>query len=101
MVYITYKNVLKAGKKYEDFMQWLDKYWTLHKSWGASSVQSWSNNSKDKNIIFCRYTVKSLEKWNHRTIQTEAEPAIIALSQIVDINQMSLTINLHPVFENK
>ncbi len=99
MYYITYKNVLKAGKKYEDFTQWLGKYWNMQKNWGAKSVQFWNDNGKDKNVIFCCYTVKNLEKWNYQTIQPESKPAIIALSQIIDINQMSLKISLDPVLK--
>ncbi|MBN2031123.1 hypothetical protein JW824_12895 [bacterium] len=101
MYYITYKTVLKAGRKYEDFTQWLGQYWTMQRNWGATSVQFWNDNDKNKNIIICRFAVKNLEKWNYQSIQPEAEPAILALSQIVDINQTSLKIGLNPVFENE
>ena len=97
MYYITYKNVLKTGKKYEDFAEWLRKYWPMQKNWGARSVQFWHNIHQEKNTIFCCYKVQNLEKWNHENIQPEAESAIVALGQIVDINQMSMKIGLSPV----
>ena len=100
MYYITYKNVLKAGKKYKDFTQWLGEYWDEQKKWGATSVRFWNNNYNKRNIIFCCYTVENLERWNHKTIQPEAEPSIIALSKIVDINQMSIKIGMDPIFNN-
>ena len=93
MYNITYRNVLKPGKNDEDFAQWQKEYWTMQKRWGAISVKFWSSNQGNNKILFCCYTVKNVFQWNQKNTQPEAETAIKALSQIVDIDQMSIHIS--------
>ncbi len=98
MIYnITYKSILKPGKKSKDFEHWIKKYWSMQKTWGAISFKYWDTDQDDKHIFYCRYFVKNLDLWNESTIQPEAELAIAALSKIIDIDQMSINICISPI----
>jgi len=92
--YVTYKNVLKSDKGKNDLMNWLKVYWPMQKRWGATSVKLWNTNEGNKNVFFCRYTVKNLDQWNREAMGPEAETLIRALGEIVDINQMSIKITI-------
>ncbi|MCJ7812028.1 hypothetical protein MUP95_01750 [bacterium] len=100
MYNIIYKSILKPGKKCVDFAQWIKKYWPMQKNWGAISYKYWNTDQENKHILHCSYHIKSLDRWNQCTIQPEAEPAIIALSKIIDIDQMSMKICSSPIEES-
>jgi len=94
MYYVTYKNVLKSDKRKGDFMKWLKVYWPIQKRWGATSIKLWNSNEGNKNVLFCRYTVKNLDHWNQGAMGPESEALVRALGEVVDINQMSIKITI-------
>ena len=96
MYYITYKNVLKQNKDQHDFKRWLHDYWPIQQSWGATSFKLWNSTQNDSHILFLRYTVKNIDKWNQKAMSNEAWALNEALSKIVDIDQMSMKISVLP-----
>ena len=95
MYQITYKNILKGNKKRSDFMRWLKVYWPVQQRWGAKSVKLWNSNEGDKRVVFCRYTVENIDKWNRSATGPNAETLVRALDEIVDINRMAMRITVH------
>jgi len=94
MIYITYRNVLKPNKNQDDFMNWFKVYWPVQQRWGATSVKFWNSQQDDKNVLFCRYTVESLDRWNQKAVGPESELLVKALGEVVDMDQMSIKITV-------
>ena len=94
MYHVTYKNVLRANKREEDFMEWLKVHWPIQQKWGARSVKLWNASDGEKNILFCRYTVENLDQWNQAAMHPDSEAQILELNKVVDIDQMSIKITL-------
>ena len=92
MHYVTYKNVLKTNKQKSDFMNWLQAYWPIVQNWGATSVKLWNRHEKGRQILFCRYTVKNLERWNKEAMSPKVGALVRALNDIVEMDQMSIKI---------
>jgi hypothetical protein len=92
MVSVTYKNVLKPDKNKADYEAWQKKVWAVHKRWGATSFKIWPEQGKHNRILFCRYLVKDLNRWNDSAMSPEAEPLVRSLSEVVDIHQISMAI---------
>ena len=99
MYHVTYKNILKSDKEWGDFMRWLKVYWPVQQRWGATSIKLWNSSEENQNVVFCRYTVENIDKWNQRAMGPEGETLIKELNEIVDINQMSMKITV-PANEN-
>ncbi len=94
MYYVTYKNVLRPDKKREDFMRWLRIYWPVQQQWGARSSELWNGIDEDAKVLFCRYAVESIKRWNQEAVSPKAEKLIRELSDIIDIDQMSIKITV-------
>lgn len=92
MHYITYKNIMKENKRKSDFMKWLKLYWPIVQNWGAISVKFWNEKEKDRQILFCQYVVQNLEQWNNAAMNPSDGDLIKALSDIVELDQMSIKI---------
>jgi len=91
--YITYKNILKPNKKLDDFKSWLKTNWSIQKKFGATSVKVWPKKGKDKRVVFCRYTIKNLDKWNKRNMSKEADSIVQTLEDLFEMDRMSLKIS--------
>ena len=102
MYYVTYKNVLRSDKKRKDFVRWLKIYWPIQQQWGATSFKLWNGTGEDTGVLFCRYTVENLERWNRGALSPKAEKLIRELSDIVDIDRMSIkiTVTSSPDYNN-
>lgn len=96
MYSVTYKNILKPDKKKADYEAWQKRVWAIQKKWGATSFKIWPENGKDERIIFCRYLVKDLNRWNTAAMSPEAEPLVRSLSDVVEIHRISLAIEPLP-----
>jgi hypothetical protein len=94
MHYVTYKNVLKADKQQSDFMNWLKTYWPIVKKWGAISVKMWNEKERGRQILFCRYAVKNLDRWNNAAMHPASADLIRALNEIVEMDQISIKISV-------
>ena len=94
MYHITYKNVLRSNKERSDYEQWLHTFWPVQQRWGAKSFELWDSNGGNQHLVFCRYAVDDIDKWNESALSPEAEPLIKALDKIVDTNQLSIKIKL-------
>ena len=92
MYSVTYKNILKPHKQKDDYEAWQKRYWAIHKRWGATSFQIWPENRNDNRIVFCRYLVKDLNRWNDSAMSPEAEPLVRSLGDVVEINRISMAI---------
>ena len=90
--YVQYRNVFRANKGRIDFMKWLKVYWPVQKRWGATSVKLWNGRDQDENVLFCRYTVADLERWNRCVIGPDAVTPMQALAKIVDMDRMGMKI---------
>ena len=89
---VTYKNVLRPHKNKSDYLQWLQHYWTVQRRWGATSYDLWSTEENNRRILFCRYTVSDLDKWTASAANPSCDRLVEDLSQIVDVNRMSIKI---------
>jgi hypothetical protein len=96
MYFITYKNILKTNKGQDDYIRWLLTYWPIQQEWGATSFRLWNSTQNNTDVLLCRYAVKNIETWNEKAASPEAKPLIQALSEIVDLNRMSIKITLPP-----
>jgi hypothetical protein len=94
MYHVTYKNILKSNKKRSDYMRWLKIHWPMQQKWGATSVKLWNSDEGDKRVVFCRYTVEDIYYWNRRAAEPEAKTLVEALSEVVDLDQMSVKITV-------
>ncbi len=92
MYYITYKNILKENKNYEDFIAWIDKYWPMQTGWGALSVTIWSWPEQGRKVLFCRYLVKDIEHWNESAVGKDAEQLIKNLGEIISLEHICIKI---------
>ncbi len=92
MYYVIYKNVLRIDKQKSDFMNWLQAFWPILQNWGATSVELWNHHEKDRQILFCCYTVKNLNKWNKEAMNSKFGALVRALNDIVEMDQMSIKI---------
>ena len=75
-------------------MKWLKVHWPTQKEWGATSVKLWNGENGQENVLFCRYTVASIEDWNKGMTSPEAEHSISELAEIVDMDQLSMKITV-------
>jgi hypothetical protein len=94
MYYITYKNILKPDKKLCDFENWLQAFWLVQQKWGAKSYKLWKSGDLKRRVLFCRYTVENLDRWNESAMSLEAEPLVRALGEVVDIYETSIKITV-------
>ena len=92
--YVTYKNVLRADKQQSDFINWLKTYWPIVKKWGAISVKLWNQKERGRQILFCRYAVQNLDRWNNAAMRPAAGDLIQALDEIVELDQISIKITV-------
>ncbi|MFC1502407.1 hypothetical protein ACFL6A_03245 [bacterium] len=92
--YVTYKNVLRADKQQSDFINWLKTYWPIVKKWGAISVKLWNQKERGRQILFCRYAVQNLDRWNDAAMRPAAGDLIQALDEIVELDQISIKITV-------
>jgi hypothetical protein len=92
MHYVTYKNILKEDKGKSDFMKWLKLYWPIVQNWGATSFKLWNQKERGRHILFCQYAVQNLEQWNNAAMNPSAGDLIRALSDIVELDKMSIRI---------
>ncbi len=92
MYYITYQHHLKSEKTSEDFKDWLTQAWKIQRHWGAQFVKCWLHPS-NKQIMNCRYAVNSLKDWNQNLSYSCSVAIMHQLSDIVDLNRVSITIS--------
>lgn len=95
--YITYKNVLKPNKKLDDFKMWLKNNWPTQKKWGAIAVKVWPQKGLNNRVVFCRYTIKNLDRWNKKNRGKHAEPLINTLNDLIEMDRLSLKISPFPI----
>ena len=96
MYAVTYKNILRPDKKKADYEAWQKSVWAVQKRWGATSFKIWPENENDSRVLFCRYLVKDLNRWNKSAMSPEAEPLVRSLSDVVEINRIALAIEPLP-----
>lgn len=94
MYYVTYKNVLRPDREFDDFKTWLETYWPIQKKWGATSFKLWHSREGENQVLFCRYTVENIDRWNQGVTEPEAETLVKALNEVVDIRRMAIKITV-------
>ena len=94
MYFVTYKNILRANKKEDDFMNWLKVYWPQQQKWGATSVKLWNSTEGRQNVLFCQYTVKNIDQWNEKAVSPSARPLVEALDEVVETDKMTIKISI-------
>ena len=85
--------MLKPNKKLDDFKLWLKDNWPTQKKWGAISVKVWPKKGLNNRVVFCRYTIKNLERWNKRNRDKHADSHINTLKDLIEMDHLSLKIS--------
>ncbi len=92
MYYITYQHVLQDDKTMKDFQAWLKRTWPMQKRWGAQFVKCWIH-PENSHILNCRYAVNNLKEWNQNNMKQGNGFFTKKLSEIVQMNRISVTIS--------
>ena len=87
---ITYKNALKHGKSVDDFQKWLKTFWSVQKRWGAESVHYWIECEGEQAIVYCRYMVHDVRRWNQNALTHEASALLEELDGIVETSRITI-----------
>ena len=92
MYSVTYKNILKSDKTLTDFQKWIESSWSIQQKWSAVSYQIWNGRQTGREVLFCRYLVSNIDRWNRGALSTEANRVMKSLGKVVDIDRISIQI---------
>jgi hypothetical protein len=73
-------------------MNWLQAFWPILQDWGATSVKLWNRHENGRQILFCCYTVKNLNRWNKEAMNSKIGILVRTLNDIVEMDRMSIKI---------
>jgi hypothetical protein len=92
MYYVIYKDKLKQGKTMENFKNWLREYMPIQNDWGAKDFDVYKPLYGSSDIFYVKYTVESLDKWNNGLASPMGKRLIEAISEVIDISKVEVSI---------
>jgi hypothetical protein len=92
MYYVIYKDKLKQGKTMEDFKNWLRKYMPIQNDWGAIDFDVYKPIYGQSDVFYVRYSVESLDKWNNGLASPMGKRLIEAISDVIEISRVEVSI---------
>jgi hypothetical protein len=92
MYYVIYKDKLKQGKTMENFKNWLREYMPIQNDWGAKDFDVYKPLYGSSDIFYVKYTVESLDKWNNGLASPMGKRLIEAISEVIDVSKVEVSI---------
>jgi len=92
MFQITYKSFLKENKNLSDYKAWLREAWPVYQEWGAVSFEIWTDPARNENIVYCKYIIRDLRRWNRMAMKNNTAPLVHALNDVIDGQRIGITI---------